>query len=235
MVLQDLCEKINENNHENIKKIIGNILNEKFNTKDFTIKIFLEKVSQNNLIIVDDAKKDPNSQEDSSIPTLQNSVFVDFRTLVNPIDGKSLREVQANEYLKVQLLLTTPISNSIARTYSMLNSDGKIMPTVVKVLQIKYSQNNIELLVELSNGIYGYITEESNILVKIPTASEIKAHIKVNKERNPLENNDTNDSENNEQDFSFKNPMAKIYILLSVLTLALLVVFWVLIAILNDF
>ncbi len=147
-----------------IQVSIQNVTQEEISLEKFESTSEEETVNDN-VSLSDGSNLETTDMSDDHLTDGQ--VVLEANFLLAPVGGKLVYRLKIGEYVMVKILPNTAVSNQHIDLLKLRDARGHINATPAKILSFKKEENiGCEVIVQISEGVCGKITEEKNVLVK---------------------------------------------------------------------
>lgn len=172
----DLQKAIKSTKTDNINFLLSGFFRRAVKDEEFYLESVTEVANLN-----DEAEA---SDEGAPAPGDPSGTYLPVKLDLDPIGGKNVKEIKAGDKILVRILPQTDRANAFIDGQNLRSESGFIKSCAFVVTSVVYPAVGVELVGKLSEGIYGKITEEQNVLVR--TTEPIKKIVAAAQASKPL-------------------------------------------------
>lgn len=179
--LQHLYEYIYNYDYDQMDIILYDIINRIIHDKNLIMETIIQEITTQEFRKVKEERgkpaKDDNNNEQPEA-TDRQAVILQVKPIVSPVKGKPIYELRIGDKIMIRIMPSSSRENYYIDMYS-LREDKAIRPIPATVIDIKSTSgknNPVEILTEITPGVYGLFTEdEKQVKLKLfdPRTDEI--------------------------------------------------------------
>ena len=126
-----------------------------------------------------------------------DALLAKYNFVLSPVSGKRLDELKLGDRVLIKVLPEDEISKNIISLLTLKDDAGMIKNVPASIVSIVKEGEGFEVVVKISDGIYGkYLEEESTIKVKMAGEETLAAAIKEDEQRLVVDEKDVEEVKN---------------------------------------
>ncbi|HRP67912.1 MAG TPA: hypothetical protein PLY93_00050 [Turneriella sp.] len=176
LFFSDLVKAVHGNNENNLKFLVGGFYQRIIKDEEFSIDLLVDKASLNDESFENVGTTSP---ADSA---LENGSYLPIKLDLDPISGKDVKQVRPGDKIFVRILPQSDQANAFIDSTGLRSESGFIKSAPFIITSVVYPGVGVELVGKLSDGVYGKIVEEQNVLIRV--AETVKKITKPNGQAN---------------------------------------------------
>jgi len=154
----DLQKAIKSGKQESINFLLSGFFRRAIKDEEFYLESVVEEANM-------DAQEE-TAAGDAPTANDPSGTYLPVKLDLDPISGKDIREVRPGDKILVRVLPQTDRANTYIDSQNLRAESGFIKSAPFIITSVTYPMVGVELVGKLSEGVYGKITEEQNVLVR---------------------------------------------------------------------
>lgn len=176
----ELMHYLEHENTENLKSLFRqNIMSALGNSGNPIIKMNVLLVSKEEAELsansLQERQLEANKDSENSIPS--DAIFVKYSLVLSPVSGKRLDELKPGDRVLIKLSADDDASKTIIDSLGLKEESGVIKNTPAAIVSAQKTDVGYEVVVRVSEGIYGKYIESDESTIKVKLAEETPAVI----------------------------------------------------------
>jgi hypothetical protein len=201
----ELLHYLEHDEHEKLEKLFKTNISQAIGSNgNPRIKVLTHLVSKDEAELTaggsteksDVGKNTSSDVEKSSTPTFlvpSDALLAKYNFVLSPVSGKRLDELKLGDRVLIKVLPEDETSKNIINLLTLRDEAGMIKNVPASIVSIVKQDDGFEVIVKISDGIYGkYLEEESTIKVKMAGEETLAAVIKEDEGRLVMDDKDKN-------------------------------------------
>ncbi len=170
--LNQLFEYIYNYDYDQMDIILYDIINRIIHDKNLVMETIIQEVTTQEFRKVKDDRGKPSKEETDEKPeeTDRQAVILQVKPIVSPVKGKPIYELRIGDRIMIRIIPSSSRENYYIDLYN-LREDKMVRPIPATVIDIKSTtgkNNPVEILAEITPGVYGlFLEEEKQVKLKL--------------------------------------------------------------------
>ncbi len=155
----DLLKALHGGKQETLNFLLAGLYRRVIKDDEFYLESHLEKADLG-------GPADAAPSEAGGEATPDGGVYIPIKLDLDPIGGKDVKEIRPGDKILVRVLPQNDKANAFIDSNELRTESGFIKSAPFTVTSVTYPGVGVELVGKLTDGIYGRIVEEQNVLVR---------------------------------------------------------------------
>lgn len=153
----DLSKALHSGKADDVNFLLSGFFRRVIKDEEFYLEAVTEEASMNDAA-------EPGG--DPGAPADPNGLYLPVKLDLDPISGKDVKDIRPGDKILVRVLPQTERANSYIDSANLRTESGFIKSAPFTITSVTYPGVGVEFVGRLSDGVYGRIVEEQNVLVR---------------------------------------------------------------------
>lgn len=163
--ISSLYEYIYNYDYDQMDVILYDIINRIIHDKNLIMETIIQEVTTQEFRKVKEDRGKPSKDDDNNEQpeeTDRQAVILQVKPIVSPVKGKPIYELRIGDKIMIRIIPSSSRENYYIDLYSLREekTTRPIPATVIDIKSTSGKNNPVEILAEISPGVYGLFTED---------------------------------------------------------------------------